>query len=131
MFANSSTSGRRRSQARGIARLAMALSGVAVAVIAIAPAAHAATMAPKADVSRAAVVPDVTGCQYFTDGETYWTYYCSTGPGEFRTALKCIGLGKSPYWTYGPWEVAGGRYVSTARCQVNDFVDYGISQVTE
>lgn len=130
MFMHSPTSGRRRSPARGPVRLAMLVSGAAIAGLALVPAASAATaataraaavratttaVAATAYARPAGVSPDAPACQLWTDGESYAEAYCAPPPGQFRVWIKCTRLGET-VTTYGPWRYAGGGLSSYARC---------------
>jgi hypothetical protein len=111
---HSPTSGRQRSPARGPVRLVMLLSGVAIAGLALVPAASAAA-ATTAHARHASVVPDAPACQLWTDGESYAEAYCAPPPGQFRAWIKCTRLGETATM-YGPWRYAGGGLSSYARC---------------
>ena len=135
MFTHSPTPGRRRSPARGPVRLAMLLSGAAIAGLAVVPAASAAPTAPARAAAvmitttavattpyarHTSVVPDDPACQLWTDGETYAEAYCAPPPGQFRVWIKCTRLGET-VTINGLWQYAGGGQTSYARCSSPKF----------
>jgi hypothetical protein len=110
-----------RSLAKKSARLAVALSGTAIAGLALVPAASATTTAPARSTPGA--VPNVSNCYTHTDFETYAEGYCSEGPGRFYTFIVCD-FGSSQETINGPIQLAGAHRTSRAQCPVNWFYDY-------
>jgi hypothetical protein len=111
---------------RSAARLAMALSGVMIAGLALVPAASAATTlkahpTSSGAIRQAGVVPDAGDCYTFGDGETYAEGYCSMPPGTFFVWVRCQELADASRFITrdGPVRNAGAGTTSYARCPDN------------
>jgi len=126
------TSGR-RFPASGFIRIAIALSGAAIAGLTLVPVASAATVkaVTPSVATHLGVTPDIDPlqCSEFTDGESYGEAYCPYPPGEFQVWITC-GFGSTIRYFDGPWEPAGGGHTSYARCPTNWFYNsMGINTV--
>jgi hypothetical protein len=45
--------------------------------------------------------------------------YCGSGGGHFRVQIYCTSNPSTGYpyiWVFGPYEISGGQYASTAQC---------------
>ncbi len=106
--------------ARRLVRLTTALTGVAIAGLAMIPVASAAATAPAPTTHPAPnAVPRVpSGCASGSDGETYAETYCFYGTGSFRIVITCT----TGIIRYGSWEAAGGGITSYAKCPTNTFL---------